>query len=236
MELHVRALYTHDAAGRLVRVNEQDGAPAPRFFLGRAADGSSVRRYRRDVDDALRRALDAAADADDLDADPGAGPDPAAHAARLARYAAVLARSAPVERTEAGPAFHFPDAAPAAHDAAVVGVTEANADLLHPHLPAWAPDVRRSPPLLASSPSSSTAGPPPCARACASPRAPTRPGSRRPRRSAGGGTRRASWRPGRGPCARSAPSRSTARRGRTRPRGPWRGLALVAYGHTLHLT
>ena len=48
MELHVEALYTHAASGRILRVREHDGAPAPRFHLGRAIDGSTVRRYRAD--------------------------------------------------------------------------------------------------------------------------------------------------------------------------------------------
>ncbi len=76
MDLHVEALFTHDADGSLVRVNEPDGAPAPRFFRGRTGDGL-VRRHRRDVADA---------------------------AASAARYAAILARSAPVRHTGAGPA------------------------------------------------------------------------------------------------------------------------------------
>lgn len=149
MERHVEALYTHDAGGRILRVREHDGAPAPRFFLGRTVDGA-VRRYRHDVDDVLRRELEAAsADhefPDDTD-DPGA-----AAAAELARYAAILARSASVERTEAGPAFAFPAELPAPYDArgdAVVRVTEANVALLRPLLPAWVPDVHRSPPLMA---------------------------------------------------------------------------------------
>lgn len=142
MELHAEALYTHDAAGRLLRVREHDGAPAPRFYRGRATDGGLVRRYRHDVNDALRRALEAASADARL-------PDPAAE---VARYAAVLARAAPVERTWAGPAFHFPDALPAPYagpDPAVVGVTEANAELLRPLLPAWVPDVQHRPPLTA---------------------------------------------------------------------------------------
>ena len=144
MGLHVEALFTHDAHGHLVRVNELNGAPAPRFFLGQARDGV-VRRYRRDVPEAVRRALAAASAAAPLP-DPAA--DPAAYAsASLARSAAILARSAPVERTEAGPAFCFPGELPAL-DGAVVLVTEADVELLHPLLPAWVPDVRLSPPLF----------------------------------------------------------------------------------------
>ena len=145
MVLHVEALYTHDAAGRIVRVNERDGAPAPRFFLGQTEDGL-VRRYRYDVDDALRRALEAASR-------PDARPDPAADsaadaAASVARYTAILARSGAVQHTEAGPVFSFPMNLPAPSEAVVL-VTEASVNLLHPLLPAWVPDVRLSPPLFA---------------------------------------------------------------------------------------
>lgn len=149
MELHVEALYTHDAAGRIVRVREHDGAPAPRFYVGRAADGSLARRYRHDVGDAVRRELEAASADAVL---PDAAAEPAAAAAELARYAAILARVAPVETTEAGPVFHFPDALPAPYtppDEAVVRVTAANVDVLRPLLGAWVPDVERSPPLVA---------------------------------------------------------------------------------------
>lgn len=132
MERPVEALFTHDAVGRIVRVREHDGAPAPRFFLGRTADGL-VRRSRHDVDDVLCRALEAACDASPP---PGASSDPGeAMATELSRCAAVLARSARVERTEAGPAFNFPDELPAPcgeHDSAVAVVTEANADILYP--------------------------------------------------------------------------------------------------------
>jgi hypothetical protein len=57
MERHVEALYTHDEAGRLLRVREHDGQPAPRFFLGRTTGGQTVRRYRHDVDDTVARKL-----------------------------------------------------------------------------------------------------------------------------------------------------------------------------------
>jgi hypothetical protein len=59
MHLHIDALYTRDANGDLVRVNEHNGAPAPRFFLGRTADGV-VRCFRHDVDLATRRELEVA--------------------------------------------------------------------------------------------------------------------------------------------------------------------------------
>ena len=140
MRLHVEALYTRDADGRLERVNEPNGAPAPRFFLGRTADGV-VRGFRRDVDDATRRELEAASDDEmrgGLDAAAPIDPVP---------YEAILARSAPVTRTETGPAFVFPRELAPAGDA--VRVTEANAEILRRHMPAWLPDVLVGQPLFA---------------------------------------------------------------------------------------
>jgi hypothetical protein len=130
MALHAGALFTHDAAGRLLRANEPSGAEAPRFFLGRTEDGS-VRRFRYDVGPGLRRALEAAGDD-----------------ALTARYAEILARAAPVVRTWAGPAFAFPETLPAP-DAAVVRVTAANVELLQPPLDAWRADVGWGAPLFA---------------------------------------------------------------------------------------
>jgi RimJ/RimL family protein N-acetyltransferase len=152
MERHVEALYTHDAAGRLVRVREHNGAPAPRFFLGRTA-GGAVCRCRHDVGDALWSALAASAAADPVDfaaevASDGGAVDPA-------RYVDLLARATPVSKVWGGPAFRFPTEIPdaSAHDCAagavVVRVTDANVDILRPLLPAWVPDVHLSPPLMA---------------------------------------------------------------------------------------
>ena len=140
MRLHIEALFKHDDAGRMLRVNEPGGAPAPRFFLGRTADGS-VLRFRHDVGDDLRRELEAAA-AEDVALRGKAARSPV----DPARYEAILARFAPVERTETGPAFCFPRELPAADG--TVRVTEANAHLLHPLLTPWTPDVQHSQPLM----------------------------------------------------------------------------------------
>jgi len=50
MDIHIRALFTHDAESRLLFVNEPDGVGvvAPRFFLGRTRAGN-IWRFRSDV-------------------------------------------------------------------------------------------------------------------------------------------------------------------------------------------
>lgn len=138
--MHVEALFTHDPAGRIGRVNEAGGARAPRFFLGRTAQGS-VWRFRDDVDDDLARELEALCRAepagDELLLPPyGAGP-----------YQALLAARSPVQQVAGGPAYHVPR--PPAAPSGVVAITGANAELLQPHLEEWFGDVARYQPMLA---------------------------------------------------------------------------------------
>lgn len=137
MALHVDALFTHDAAGRMLRVNEPNGARAPRFFLGRTATGQ-VLRFRDDVDDTLATALrDEASRTSVSPLDP----------IPSARFEALLVASAPIEHVGSGPAYVCPDAI-AGGDGAVP-VTRDNAGLLRAHLPQWLGDVGVSEPLFA---------------------------------------------------------------------------------------
>jgi hypothetical protein len=140
MQLHLEALFTHDAAGDLVQVNEPRGAPAPRFFLGRTPHGPML-RYRHDVDRAIRQVLEAAVQDDirnmpafDVPLDPS-------------RYADILDRSAPVKRVETGPAFSFPPALPGGPE--ITRITASNTQILHAHLPEWIPDVPFWQPMVA---------------------------------------------------------------------------------------
>ena len=144
MRCHIDALYTCDTSGDMVRVNESNGGPAPRFTLGVTADGA-VRRFRRDVARDTRRELEAVvnrvrahAPESPIDATP---------------FLSILESVAPVERTWGGPAFAFPEVLPAARDTGAAAdanpvlVTDANASLLHRHLPAWIPDVSTRQPM-----------------------------------------------------------------------------------------
>ena len=140
MRLHVAALFTQDDDGCLVRVNVPGGAPAPRFFLGRTAEGVTL-RFRHDVHPELRQALEAAVASDGLDAlDIDAPTDPS-------RYQEILAGHASVQHVESGPAFSFPRDLPASGGA--VHVTEANAAVLQPLLEPWLPDVQLGQPMFA---------------------------------------------------------------------------------------
>lgn len=140
MRFHIEALFTHDAAGNLDRVNESNGAAAPRLFVGRTVDGV-VRRFRHDVGPDVRREVDAALHEEHLER----------HTldARMdaSRYQAILGRVAPVQQTWQGPAFVFPDEIPTSTDA--VRVTHENAQLLRPYLESWLSDVGVSGPMYA---------------------------------------------------------------------------------------
>jgi hypothetical protein len=140
MQLHVEALFVHDANHDLVRVNAPNGAPAPRFFLGRTRDGV-IRRFRHDVDATTRRALREASEeqiarkrAIDLLDDP-------------LPFQRILSRVAPVERTWFGPAYCIPKDQPVG--VSPVAITAANEELLRPLLEAWLPDVATAQPMIA---------------------------------------------------------------------------------------
>ena len=99
MRLHVEALFVHDAEQRMTRVNEPNGALAPRFFLGRTADGVML-RFRYDVDQSVREELQAAAAEVALSQQPDSPIDPTP-------FEAILARSAPVQIPRRDPHFPF---------------------------------------------------------------------------------------------------------------------------------
>lgn len=139
MRLHVEALFTLDAAGRLLTVNEPGGAEAPRFFLGRTADGNAC-WFRHDVDAAL------AADLTALCASQHKG---LAVEAVLddAPFVVRLAREEPVRKNWLGPAFRFPADLPGRGRA--VRMTFDNAAVLTPYLEDWLENVSLGVPMTA---------------------------------------------------------------------------------------
>ena len=56
LDIQIDNVFTHDAAGRIVAINEPDGDPAPRFFLGRTGEGNTW-RIRHDVPESIARRL-----------------------------------------------------------------------------------------------------------------------------------------------------------------------------------
>lgn len=136
MRLHVEALFTQDPSGSLLQVNEPGGAPAPRFFLGITSNGS-VRCYRHDVDDDIRRSLDMESRRDFALAVP----------VRSERYEHILSRAAPVRRTWTGPAFNFPETLTDCPDA--VPIDSSNSVLLRDFFGGWIEDVDTCRPMFA---------------------------------------------------------------------------------------
>ena len=138
LALHIEALFTHDAAGRMLRVNEPGGGPAPRFFLGRTRAGN-LWRARHDLPAPLVARLDAIAATEPVTA--GLDTPPAG----LSALRAALTEHAPIQEEGGGPAFYFPDAITPPD---VVPITDASAELVRntfpwliPFHPAWRPCV-----------------------------------------------------------------------------------------------
>jgi hypothetical protein len=137
MRMHIEALYTRDAAGDLVSVNEPaGGGPAPRFFLGATDDGCML-RFRHDVNVELRTELTAAARAERG----GLTTPPAA-----VIYEEIIRRSTPALKTSTGPAFTFPARLPPARGTTLIDASTAH--LLEPLLSAWIPDVPMCQPMI----------------------------------------------------------------------------------------
>lgn len=124
--LQTEALYRHDAAGRLLCVNEPHEPPAGRFFMGRTAEGN-VWRFRHDLPDALARQLEALCAAEPPAADGRERP------AMYDAIRAALAAHQPIASEHRGPAYYFASS-PQPTDGAVL-IDEANHALLQPHFP-----------------------------------------------------------------------------------------------------
>lgn len=102
LALQVEALFTQDARRRLLRVNKPDGGVAPRFFLGRTAEGN-LWRFRHDLPDALINALEERAQS-----------EPIAEVSRqLPRYweeyRRLLQAHGEIQAIYRGPAYLFPE-------------------------------------------------------------------------------------------------------------------------------
>jgi GNAT superfamily N-acetyltransferase len=122
MDIHVRALFTHDARSRLVSVNEPwGGGPAPRLFLGRTRAGN-LWRFRSDLPEAIVEELEALCATEPADLELDGTPR---HADS---YVRLLDGHAPVGKQWAGPAYHFTDYPEPSRP--LLAITEANAESL----------------------------------------------------------------------------------------------------------
>lgn len=105
LQLQVDALFTHDASGHILYVNEPGGDRAPRFFLGRTREGN-IWRCRDDMVEGTVRELERLASeepvCDDLWTEPR-NPD---------AFLSVLRADQEVVSSWSGPAYRFPDELP----------------------------------------------------------------------------------------------------------------------------
>jgi len=143
MNIHVRAVFTHDTKSRLLFVNEPDSAviPAPRLFLGRTQVGN-VWRFRADLSENLCEELDAlCADEPLVNTEFN---EPPRH---FETYVRLLEKHAPVQTLGTGLAYQFPqDVLPPSRP--LLAVMEKNAEILQggfekliEELPTWQPFV-----------------------------------------------------------------------------------------------
>jgi len=142
MNIHVRALFTHDAESRLLFVNEPGSAviAAPRLFLGRTRAGN-VWRFRADLPKKLNEELDAlCADEPPVNIEFN---EPPRHLETLVR---LLEKHAPVQEVSSGPAYQFTEYEMPSKR--LLTITEKNAESLQDgfekligELPTWQPFV-----------------------------------------------------------------------------------------------
>ncbi len=125
LQLHIEALYTHDAQGRLLYVNEPGGDRAPRFFFGRTRDGN-LWRCRSDLAERAVRELEHLTAGEPVRADLQAEPR---HLHDFLTALGTEPGSASSARQYSGPAYRFPAELPS-ETAAVVRMTRADLRLL----------------------------------------------------------------------------------------------------------
>jgi len=139
MKLHIDTLYTHDAQGRLLHMNEPGDKPAPRVFLGRTSAGH-VLRTRADVPDSLVADLVRLVEVEPRRAPLSQRP----HCGDAIE--ALLSSRAPIERVWTGPAYCI-DAVALPKPANTVRVMSEDTQLLQT-FPDWRDEVRFREPFM----------------------------------------------------------------------------------------
>lgn len=140
MRLHVETLFTRDAEGRLLRVNEPGGKVAPRFLLGHTVEGNQC-WFGPTLDPATRARLEAHPAVHQIQRMTG----PNEHEAELLE---IIAAGAPVEAHWSGPTYRFPESIPSPPECILV--TEDNASVLEPRFTDWLADVGECEPFAAA--------------------------------------------------------------------------------------
>lgn len=124
MALHVAALFTTDARGRIVGSNEPDPARAPRLFLGVTELGLAP-YYRDDLPEATARKIERHF------ASITVRPAPHELPATILPVIKLLEKHGPVTEMDQGPAWRFPAEIPAPEGVTAIGPE--NVDVLRAH-------------------------------------------------------------------------------------------------------
>jgi len=140
LQLHIDALFRHDASGRILTTNETDGTRAPRLFLGRTTAGN-LWRFRDDLPTDLVRELDAILAKEPITDDLRHPP------ACLTDVSQLLGNHAPIVSIDQGPAWYFPDEVTAPYG--VIAVPPAPREQLREHFPYLATDLEHRQPCRA---------------------------------------------------------------------------------------
>lgn len=142
VEIQANTLFTHDEAGRMDRVNEPDGDPAPRFFLARSTAGHAYRFSRHLPNDVVRELM-AYIEREPVPQDLRQPP------AYLETYKAILAAHAPIQKVFHGPAYYFPPVIPMRDDVAATQMTAQHAEALQFGFGWVVPHLAQMPPVFA---------------------------------------------------------------------------------------
>lgn len=102
MAIHIDTLFQCDPDGRLHCINEPGNPPAPRFYMGRTAEGNSW-RFRYDLPVELGAQLETLCQSEPVTTDFQSLPQ------TYAAIKALLATAAPVESEYRGPAYWIPE-------------------------------------------------------------------------------------------------------------------------------
>ena len=139
MQMHVNVLFTHDRHMRFTGLNQWNGGPAPRFYLGRTPMGH-VWRFRADVPDNLTEQLVALCrqETGNILREPQ----------HKDRYIQLLSSQAEIKQVWHGPAYWRSGALIAA--VPPTPINGANAHLLRGGLEDWRPDVPHCQPFMAA--------------------------------------------------------------------------------------
>lgn len=129
------ALYTRDAAGRLLAADDGEGGAAPRFWLGRTREGC-IWRFGASLPADVAEQLDHL-----CRTEPPAAGDDDREPAQRAEYLRILAAHGDVGKIGGGPCYSAPaGSAPGAAGRSadgIVTIDESNVDLLKAHLTDW---------------------------------------------------------------------------------------------------